>query len=268
MLTASERLAKKRNRDVEVYGFVTVNAGLEALIALITTAGIDLRTDSQRFRLDDPKVMAVLHRFATLRVRGAIYTWDGEGQQPSEEARDLINAQRAGIWVMSPQDLKRDGQTPPLNVGIAAVPAQPEVIRYFYDVERPYYIMSAQTQHADAAWRWLSYLSHVHIEPRETGSSPDRAIPARKSLAASSSVWQQLNNEEQAVIRSSAERLALPARSALVNPEASNRVIQALMLFMGAINTGKDVETAAREVQAILDGAPASTPKAQLRRGR
>lgn len=64
------------------------------------------------------------------------------------------------------------------------------------------YFVSSQTQHPDACWQWISFLSE---------QTPYRLMPARKSLADSTAYEQQVGSDVAAVARASVESVMVPS---------------------------------------------------------
>jgi ABC-type glycerol-3-phosphate transport system substrate-binding protein len=249
MLAAAQQLAEKRGDEIVVYGTLAASAQ-ELLSYELESTGIDLfGKPPEQVRLDQPKVAAALERVVALARAGVVYTSAPPvGQVRTDDYQGLIFDGRAGMW---PPYLvywgSRSGD-PPFPVGTAAAPVSPS--SEYGGVEG--YIMSAGTQHPEAAWRWLSFLSkqpppsaqYQWRRPADAGQ-----IPARKSIAAQVGYWQALDQEARAAVEA---MLARPV-SAPPKTYASSIGIPLSQAIDSVLYAGQKPEQALRDAQAQLE---------------
>lgn len=104
------------------------------------------------------------------------------GEQP---ITDLVIAGQAGMWVTSvshQRTLMRLQGANAANIGATPLPAGPSIPQ---EVAAYGFMMSAGTQQPQAAWAWLNFVA------QQPGPEVWGGLPARRSLAEASEVWQQ-----------------------------------------------------------------------------
>ena len=249
LVAAAEQLAEKRGDEVEIYGLVSWDSGFTALFGELAQAGINLfASPSDQVRLDRPEIAAALQRVATLAQSGAIYYQSPAESQSfnPEDMRKLILDQRAGMW--SPEMLfAGPGEPPPaFEVGTAPLP----VLGLPFASSTEGYIMSSGTQHPEAAWRWLSFLSRQAVRRPFEGPGSISQVPARRSVAESSGYWKQLDAEAAAAVQAVLARPAAPPPPGAFD----GRVYQPLSTALAAVVRGEQsAEQALDEAQAALE---------------
>ena len=93
------------------------------------------------------------------------------------------------------------------------------------------YFVSAQTQHADACWKWISFLSQ---------KLPSRQTPARKSLAESAPYQEKVGSSVAAVARASMENALLLSPKLVEFEEALGIFTQALEALLDGRSTPEE----------------------------
>src|SRR5207244_2912437 len=97
----------------------------------------------------------------------------------------------------------------PFEVGV--VPFPTPAFSYFSSVEG--YAMSSGTQHSEAAWRWMSFLSQQDVvSPHQNQFEATFAatmVPARKSIAERSCYWRQAAPQTAAALKAALDSPAL-----------------------------------------------------------
>lgn len=255
MLAAAEQLAQKRGDTVEVYGYLDWGDGFTVLLGELAQAGINLfTTPADQLELDRPEVVAALERVVTLAKSGAIYA------RPKSEAaaissdslQKLITQQQAAMWQREMLFMGPDQEKP--NFSIGTVPFPQMNLPFFGGAQG--YIMSSGTQHPEAAWRWLSFLSQQDIKQPFGDADMINELPARKSSAERSGYWSKLDEETAAAIRATIERPS----SAPASWSFDNRAFEAInTMLLKVINGEKTPEQALREAQSALQERLANT---------
>jgi ABC-type glycerol-3-phosphate transport system substrate-binding protein len=91
--------------------------------------------------------------------------------------------------------------TPDFAIGTAAMPSLGALpSRYVQG-----YVMSGGTQHPEAAWRWLAFLSKQSVAQPGVEQQPEQ-IPARRSVAEASGYWDRLDDEARAAVQAVLDR--------------------------------------------------------------
>lgn len=197
-LNAAERLANKRGDTVEVYGLLDQN-GFTAFLGTLAAGDSHLFTSPLgAARLDRPEVLAAMERVAAMVASGAIY----DGLNRESEADRLLSRGQIGIWI---NDMRTPHPTG-INTGTALHPVAPLPL-VTGDPEG--FIMSSGTEHPHEAWRWLAFLSQQELPGRAMDSIRHKTLlPARRSLAERSGIWQALDAETAAVVNAAIQRPA------------------------------------------------------------
>lgn len=249
MIAAAEQLAQKRGDDVAVYGFFSGSNGFLELIAEAASAGIDLlATPVEAFDLEQPELVTAVERVAALAESGAIFVDTGEETDsfnPNDTQR-LILDQRAGMWNADFLLFGQADEEPQFEVGTLPFPALSTPL--FSNTQG--YIMSSGTQHPEAAWRWLEFLSRQQLESSMNPDSPSQ-VPARQSVAESSGYWANLDEETAAAVRAA---LAQPMRPIPPAMFSGPNIFQLLNEALIAVVNGEQTAAEAlREAQASLE---------------
>jgi ABC-type glycerol-3-phosphate transport system substrate-binding protein len=250
LLAAAEQLAEKRGSEVEVYGLVDWSTDFVALFGELYAAGIDLfATPAEQLRLDDPKFVAALERVRALADSGAIHVQPRGpgGMVSSADFQGLIAEGKAAIWQRQMSFSGPDAPKPSFAVGTLPYPAMPG--GYAFSGAQGY-IVSAGTQHPEAAWRWLAFVSQQPTNQQFMGPDAASVLPARKSIAEQSGYWKNLDAGAKAAVE------AILARPAKPNPSAApdQRFFEPLTTALNAVTSGdKEAEQALRDAQAQLE---------------
>ncbi len=250
MMDAAEQLAEKQGATVQTYGFVDWSPEMTVLLAELSQAGISIfNQPNAEIRLDRPEMITALERVRSLVDSGAIYYVARElnASISSEEFAGLILEGRAGMWTRDLFFGGPDNRAPDFEIGTAAFPALPDA---FWSGGGDGYLMSAGTQHPDAAWRWLSWLSRQPAQPPFMGPDEIGRVPARRSVAEATGYWSKLDEEARAVVEAMLERPMPPP------PEGASdgRFFEPLQKALAAVlNEDRPVEQALREAQATWE---------------
>jgi ABC-type glycerol-3-phosphate transport system substrate-binding protein len=196
-------------------------------------------------------VAAALEHVAGLFRSGA-FLFPPAGVDFRDTVAQLIASQQVAMWgSRAAGDIaalpKRGGSPiPSFAVGVAPYPALPGGSRAFSNG----YVMSSGTQHPQAAWAWLAFLSQQAIAGeagKGAGINSMNVLPARKSLAEQSGYWARLDGETKAAVQAALDQPAPPVSGADVLG-TYQPLIQAVQNIVG----GKPAAQAASAAQAAL----------------
>jgi ABC-type glycerol-3-phosphate transport system substrate-binding protein len=246
LVRAAEQLARKRVNKIEVYGMIDWG-GFGILDGLLSQSSriTPLATRDGEGRFDQPELLAALKRVEALAENGGLLVpnqTEGQWRQPEE----TIKAQEVGIWWqgMYP-DASQEKQN--FSIGILPLPRSKEGVQRFSQG----YVISSGTQHPEACWRWLSFLSRQQVD-RPVGLSENvSSVPARKSIAKQSGYWDKLDPETRTVIEAA---LSAPTAPSIIRFDA--RYTSALARAVDRVTSGKQTpEEALREARSSYEQA-------------
>jgi ABC-type glycerol-3-phosphate transport system substrate-binding protein len=259
LLERAQQLAQPGDAD-GVYGIWSRTIATDVLLLRLRAAGIDLGPQSgDPPPLSDPRYAAALAELQTLAASdGILYESPSRRSNYLNDNRSyqLIEQRRVGIWPAQEVDIgTQQAAFVPLR---APLDDQPR----FYSARD--YALSAGTQHPEAAWRWISFLSRQYI-PIVGGNFG--FLPARRSQLEQH--WQAVSAAERAVMEPLTETLA-PRQP--ISPNAQRFAVQvALDTALDRVlaqNENIPAALAAGEQAAqeqLASAAVASTPTPDLR---
>lgn len=216
LLRAAENLTVRNGDTVEVVGIDDGRNGWLILLGLLHEAGIELRPASDgTFQLDRPEVAAQLERVRDLIERGVIYRNQEATIQFGEDLYERYRTGKVAIW-LGGSLLNLPASERGVELGVLHVPLPSELL-----IQRQGYAMSAGSQHQEATWRWLSFLSKQQaLDPKGLvlfGTGLE--LPGRSSLAGDT--LKQLGPEIGEALQSALEQAASPHQDRLIAIELS-----------------------------------------------
>ncbi|MEM8530386.1 MAG: extracellular solute-binding protein [Chloroflexota bacterium] len=247
---ALEQLAEKNGSTVNIYGMADGSQGALVLLGLLEETNLDLwNTTPEDLRIDDPAIVGAIEQLQSLAEQGAIYAETPEegAQFPQEEVEQQVSDGNVGMWMSNSFSSEMDNNIT-FEVGYAAIPP---LALGLWDASYGYAISSG-TEHPEAAWRWLSFLSQQTPmnDFWESDSGMIDSVYARQSLTEQSDSWNQLNEEQQMLIQATLDQSA----EATINNSGPLATMEILFQALPTLLNGEqDAETALREVQADLD---------------
>ncbi|HEU4328641.1 MAG TPA: extracellular solute-binding protein [Roseiflexaceae bacterium] len=257
---AAEQLARRRGDTVEVYGMTdwTGFAVVDGLLGRSVGLG-GLDTLARQGRFDQPELLAALERLDTLVRSSALFVpqnVNGEYRSPEDKIRNG----EIGIWPNGMSE-GNPGDRLPFAVGTLPLPGGASGTQGFAQG----YVISGGTQHPEAAWRWLSFLSRQQIE-RPASMPEDRTtVPARRSIAERSGFWNTLDAETRTAIETTLGRPAVPTLRA-VDQAYRNALVAATDRVVSGEQTPEQAlaEALASYEQALAETKPTETPGVPL----
>lgn len=215
LLHAAESLTVRKGDSVEVAGIDDGHNGWLILLGLLHEAGIELRpANDGSFQLDRPEVLAIFERVQNLVERGVIYRNQSQTIQFGSDLYERYRTGKVAIWLggalLDQPEAERG-----IELGALYVPMPSDLL-----LQSQGFAISSGTQHQEAAWRWLAFLSKQQLaEPKGmVFFGPGLALPARSSLA--SDTLQKLGPELAEALQSA---LAQPA-----SPQQDRRILAEL----------------------------------------
>jgi multiple sugar transport system substrate-binding protein len=257
--TLAAALTQGEGRDKQ-YGYAPWPIPLSDPLFFIEQQGarlVDDATHPVAYLFDTPEVSQAVRWYANLNRSGIIPAVEGYSdvllesewfnQYSANFARwgFLFLEGRAAMWFYYPglgneSDLWRD-----LDVGMVPVPQGPGQVG---DFTLGGYYISAQTQHPQACWEWLKFLTE------QVGIV--QGVPARRSVAESQAYRQQVGSELADVYSSTlaqSQRLATWNQTLDFSEQRTAYVAVQLQKALEAAIAGADVEQALVEAQRKVD---------------
>jgi ABC-type glycerol-3-phosphate transport system substrate-binding protein len=270
LTTSAIQLASVGGNTADAYGLLEWSGGLSGLYGELALAGVDLAsTPPEQLQLDRPEIVAALNRVVGLVKARAIFI-SRTGNFSTDDFKKPILDQKVGMWLYGSLYLNPSDPKPAFSIGTTALPSVPPDL--FGSTEG--FIMSAGTQHAQEAWRWLSFLSRQPIvRPFDSDGSAIR-LPARKSLAKQSGYWQRLDAETTAAVQAVLDRpvrawdrrVAAALRQALITVvKGKQSAEQALALAQAQIHQQLAQAQASRIEVVVATPIPEATDKTLTR---
>ncbi len=211
--------------DAGIFGYVSTPQSSDPLLFIYQHGGriFDDLQDATRVTFDEPLTIEAVEWYVALSNDHNVAPTPEQAHQAFRVGeRGLFRAileSKVGMWVGMFSD--RGGLTWPvewyMNWGIAPLPRDAQSITGGM-VEG--YVISSQTEHPDACWLWVDFLS---------GQSPYRLAPARRSLAESEAYELQIGEDVVAAVRASLE-------SAVLVPSDMSDFNAAMEAFFAAVD--------------------------------
>lgn len=260
IVDAAERAVRLQQDKTDVFALAGSPGVLQPVLGELTVAGVDIeQVLAGNIQFDDPTVAAALERAATLvRDKQIVLTAQASQSQPPFDPVAAFNEQRLGLWLRDVRSLLGlvfvSGDTPPTQPPASAdsqlgpgVVVLPEALASVGTTTTGYGI-SRGTQHPEAAWEWLAFLSAQNTPVTPLSGLNLTPIPARQSLAERIKYWEQFDAESATVIRAAAEQTTTASQQAQARSEA-------LQVALSDVLAGQAPATALTEAEAALVAA-------------
>lgn len=209
-----------RDAGAGVYGIGSIRGYLIEALLLIHQHGGRIMDESQtpaRPAYDDPMTIEALEWLARL-----FHTHDVA--VPAEQVRQAFGDNKIAMWM----DMFSNREQWSGRMGdVLGVTVLPHDALAYTGSDCHAYAISSRTQHPDASWQWIAYLSE---------QMPHRLTPARRSLVDSAEYERLVGSDLAAVVRTSLESNVQPT------PRTHAQFAAQMPLFSSALSK-------------ILDGA-------------
>jgi ABC-type glycerol-3-phosphate transport system substrate-binding protein len=175
------------------YGFVGEYYSLNDLLFMSERLGaklVDQTVDPPALSYNDPDTVEAVRWYASLTTEHGVkpvfltdITNLAGASSAFLEREALINDGRAAMWTSSGATAALFGDRSALNIGAAPLPGGPEAAGGGYSTASGYFI-SAGTEHRQACWQWITFLTG------QPGAA--QGLPSRESVAQSNQYRQQV----------------------------------------------------------------------------
>lgn len=255
LLAAAQRLAERQGDTIETYGLL--NSAMES--HAVTALAGDVQAGGTAV-LGPGVAPDALGQVPAEQVASiAQLIADGALPMPFEGYPDdvspRISAGQAGIW---PIEWQPTSDSTAFQVGVVPFPAgsapAPAVVEGV--------VISNGTQHRDAAWRWLAYLSRQPLPLADPLALPN-LLPARTSVATADPAAQQRDADVQQALDVALKRQVVDATTRF----ADQQMIDALHTVLRQVASDQQqpavaLEAAQTELARLRSTAPFSSPPA------
>jgi multiple sugar transport system substrate-binding protein len=210
----------KGEGDAKQYGFVPQMYELNDVVLLSERLGAKLvnrDADPPAFAFNDPATVKAMRWYTALTTEYEVkptFLTDitnlaGAGSLYMER-EGMINSGRAAMWTDTGATQALTGPRTGINMGTAPLPSLPNGSAGSSLMASGYFI-SAQTEHRQACWQWITFLSG---EP-----SVAQGMPARRSVAESDAYRQQVGEDRAAAYLASIADAEKPSDFQLMSEE-------------------------------------------------
>ena len=223
-----------RDPTTDAFGYVPTLDVFDVLTVIYQHGGsiFDDLQNPTRTTFDDPLTIEALDWYADLFYGHNVAPTTEQVQQSfgRGDPRAGILLGQVGMW--SGMLSERGGQTweTEWDMRWGAVPLPRDQQSTTLTLVEGYFI-SAQSQHPDACWQWISFLSK---------QLPSRQTPARRSLAESADYSQRVGSDVAAVAQSSMENALLLSPKLVEFEEALALFTQAFESVMRDVSTPEE----------------------------
>jgi len=249
-LTQGEGQAKQYGYVAEVYEANDLLLALSRLGASL----VDETADPPALTFDDPSVIEAMRWYAALTtdygVKPAYITNLSKMVGASAfyiEREGLINEGRAAMWTSSGTMAGLFGPREGLDVGVVSLPVRADGSSRTSLLTTSAYFVSARTEHPQACWLWLTFLSG-QVEAVQ-------GYPARRSVAESDVYRRSVGEERATAYRASVvDADQSPAFDLLTEEEWLGGAVLWLTQAYGQVLEGQaTVEQALDQAQGLAD---------------
>lgn len=253
LLERAEQVAVVGDDSTAIYGIWNYEIALDALTVLLRERGIDLGDGAPP--LSDPRYADALAKLETLVSTNAVlYESFARRSNTLNDNRSYQLIERGQVAIWPAQEYSYGARGLPDYLGFLPMrDAVTDAPQLFADNS---YAISAGTQHPEAAWRWVSFLSRQYL-PLDSGNFG--FLPARRSLLEQH--WQGIGDAELAVMRPLVERLEAPPPTAAGTWQwALHTAIEQLLEANESIPAALDAAERAFQEAQLAVAAPTPTP--------
>lgn len=248
LVTAAQAIARTKNGAVEQYGMSIFGSAM--LFNQIMNTDPDFYTAPASAPFATETIRTTLQQFAAWQDSGAIDM--GQLARNYERKKQLIESGAIGMW-----DGNDAEDAWSFRYGIAPFPRDGG--GYGGSIEG--FAISAGTQHPEAAWRWLAFLSRQQLQrPFSSRLQTISSAPARRSVA-EGSYLKELSDEERATMLHLLEQEPSSVSERTLS-DASNARTDGLFAAAEQLFAGNGAEAALQAGEQAYTAALAAAPNA------
>jgi ABC-type glycerol-3-phosphate transport system substrate-binding protein len=233
LVAAAKQLTVRDGEQIIRYGLLDWG-GSTLLQFALADAGVDL--NQRDLRLDQSSISEVFREYQQLIDRGVIYNpYVANAQHSLDQVHSLILNGQAAIWPRPMFDLNTLSQLPDFEIGTLAYPLTRAALP---QTAQGLVLSSSSVEQLDA-WQWIHFVSQHTSQQTYSPST----LPARRTLATQSVVWQQFDPESIVAVEAWLNR---PKPASQMNRSPIPSLLNTALLSLWQGNT---IEQALREAQ-------------------
>jgi len=200
LVRAASQLAHRRGEE-QVYGYADITSFTTIRRELLAAGVPASEITAENFRWTEPATTDAVERIVALTQSGALYV--NPRNTDIDVTQELILNGNVGMWLNRlfalESDAFRDWQQT-FTIEQTLLPLPPAFAPTVFG-----YVISAGTQHPEAAWRWISFLSRQPSHGVFYPLTVREAAPARRSIAAQTGYFEQFSPPVAAALRTQLE---------------------------------------------------------------
>ncbi|MCP5094547.1 MAG: extracellular solute-binding protein [Chloroflexi bacterium] len=247
-LATAQAMTLRTGDEVTQWGFTTQSIGPLDLVQAKAGTLFNLVNEPPTARLEDTDVVAAFQWVADLHTTYEVapYAKPPESEDDFEAFEEMYQLMEEGKIAMWPEYSEAYAwRTEDRNIGVVPFP-----VNSSDDHSTPIagfggsvLAISAGTVHEQAAWTWVKFLTQQHDDDQfGFGPGGSTSLPARKSVAESSGVWDEMDEELADALRYAVEHGFV----SVYPPAGGETLYQAIDLI---INEGRDAADVMAEAQ-------------------
>ena len=249
LLAAAQDLTLRDGDEVTQWGFTYQYMGPFDLVQAKVGPIFDLTSNPPTARLEDLEVIAAFQWVADLHEKYEVapYAKPPESEEDAAAYEEMFRLMDEGKVAMWPEQSEAyQWRSQERNIGVVPFPVGPE-----NDQSSPMMnwggsvlAVSAGTAYPQAAWEWIKFLTEQQGDNEFAfGSGGPTSLPARKSVAEASGVWDKLDDELAEALRFAVEH----GFTVVYPPAGGEELYQAIDLIVAEGKAAADVMAAAQE---------------------
>jgi multiple sugar transport system substrate-binding protein len=230
-----------RDPTADTYGYVPLLDTFDALSFMYQHGGriFDDLQDPTRTTFDDPLTIEGLDWFVRLIHDYNVIPTEEQARESFLRGNARAGVMRGQVGMWTGMLSERGGQTWnaewDMGWGMAPLPRDQQAATMTLVSG---YFVSAQTDHAEAAWEWIAFISQA---------IPNRLTPVRRSLTESAEFEQQVGSNVAAVARASLENALLLSPELVEFEEALGLFNQAYEKVLDGTSSAEEAMTWAQQ---------------------
>ena len=249
-LATAQAVTMRDGDEVTQWGFTNQYTGDLGLVQAKIGPIIDATSEPATARFEDPDVVAAFQWVADLYTEYEVIPYAATSEEDFsayEEIYNMLEEGKIAMWADSVESFAWRSQN--RNLGVVPFPVSDDNPNSSPTVSWGSGILavSAGTAYPDAAWEWISFLTEQDGDEMVFfGVDGPTSVPARRSVAERSGLWDEMDEALSAAARFAVEH-AFVTENSLVGGEAIYGILPAI------IEEDRDVADALADAQEAFE---------------
>ena len=266
-LATAQNLTLREGGEVTQWGFTNQFSGPLELVQAKVGPIFNLASEPATARLEDPEVIDAFQWVADLHTKYEVapYATPPESEEDFAAYEEMYQLMEDGKVAMWPEFSEAFAwRSEERNIGVVPFPVTDSS-----DHSSPIagfgggvLAVSAGTTQPQAAWQWIKFLTQQRGDDAFAfGPGGSTSLPARKSVAEASGVWDEMDAELATALRFAVEH----GFTAVYPPAGGEKLYQAIDLIIGQEKDAADVLAEAQQefekgIEEIVNEQAEATP--------